>query len=268
MARQLTRHRTAPIDPDAEGVADDGDYPDEQEETTTTRRSRRPAKDEEEETPTTTRRPAKRRSAASTEPRGGRAANRGWAGAKENKKKRYTGDEFRVDEDTTYLIHFLQPEPFDNLMEHFIKALIGSGNRASHWCLEEDCPLCDDIGDKPAERALFNLAVIDDKGNAANKWWRATPSIIDIIEDYADSERNSPIDRTDLYFEVSKKKGKNKINAYHIDPIRARDLEDDGVDPLTDEELDELREHVFTSEAVLKLSTRKELRDIAEDLED
>jgi hypothetical protein len=152
-------------------------------------------------------------------------------------------------------------------MEHFVKALLPK--RASFYCLEDDCPL-DAVGDRPSDRAFFNIAVFDDNGNTVNKWWKATPSIIDIIWDLAHNDRTKPIDRTDIYFEVSKKKGKNGFPQYSVDPLKARDLKDEGFDPYTEAELDELRENLFTAddEEVLKLSTRRELHDVVDSLDD
>ena len=269
MTRQLSRRRTAPVDVEAEGVADnEDDYPDEQEETRPARSRRSASKDRDEETHTSTRRPAGKRPASRTEPSTRRPGRSGWDGVKANKEKRFTGDEFKVKPDTSYLIHFLEDRPMEGgvFLEHFIKSLASNRQRASFVCLEDDCPL-DDIGEKASDRALFNIAVLDDKGNATVMWWKATASVIDIIEDYADSERNSPIDRTDLYFEVSKKDAKNGIPAYKIDAIKARDLKDEGIDPLTDDELDDLREDMFGAD-VLDVTSKRDLRDIADELGD
>ena len=277
MARQLSRSRTArTVDPEP-----DEDYDAPEEETRRPARSsrakrdveprgrRRDADESDEETQTRTRRPARGRSASRSEPSGHRPGRSGWEGVKHNKEKRQTGDEFKVKEDVDYLIKFLQPKPMENgaFLEHFIKALANNSERASFVCLEDDCPLCD-IGDKPGDRALFNIAVLDDKGNATVMYWKATSSVLDMIEDYAESERNSPIDRDDLYFQVSKKKGKNKFFAYKMDVIRARDLEDDGIEPLSEDELEDLLADAFEVEDVLKVSSRRELRDIADGLED
>lgn len=269
MARQLTRTRTAPVE--AEPAEDE--YDDEEEEETTTRRrsangSRSHAKDDDEETHTSTRRTTGKRSASRTESSKARPGRSGWDGIKKNREKRQTGDDFRVKEDTSYLIHFLEPACMEDgaYLEHFIRELANNNERAAYACLEEDCPL-DDIGDDPKDRALFNIVLIDEKGNARNMYWNATSSIIDIIEDFAKSTHNSPIDRTDLYFEVSKKKGKNKFFQYSLMPVKARDLADEGIEPLTDDELDELRDTMFDV-SVLKMPSRKELRDIAEELDD
>lgn len=258
MARQLARTRTVPVDPE---------QPDEGEITEPAEGAESASNDGVEETHTSTRRPASRRSASRTEPSRGHSVRRGWEGAKANKAKRQIGDEFKVKENTDYLLKFLEPEPFATYLEHFIKSLASNGERASFVCLEEDCPL-DAIGDKPGDRALFNVAIIDDRGHATPMWWKATSSILDLIEDYAFSERNSPIDRTDLYFEVSKKKAKNGIFQYRIEPIKARDLADEGTEPLTDDELGELRGRLFDADTALKVPSHRDLREIAEGLED
>lgn len=278
MARQLSRRRTAPADvqPDNDDYNErdqiNEDYdptPDESKDVGNYGRSRRRSSNrDEEETQATTRRPASRRSASRTEPSETTSVRRGWDGAKANKEKRFVSDEFKVaKEDVTFLIKFLEAEPFAVYMEHFIKALLPK--RASFVCGEDGCPLCGRLGDRPSDRALFNIAVIDEKtGNATNKWWKATPSILDRIWDLAHSDRTKPIDRTDIYFEVSKKAGKNGIPVYSIDPIKARDLADDGFSPFTEDEIDDLREEIFVAEDVLKTSTKRELHEVADGLED
>jgi hypothetical protein len=243
-------------------VADEEEY--ESEETSRPRRGRARRSEQDSFDEGASEATASRRSRRSDEPEERGTVAKGWGGYKKNKKE--SGgfpDDFKVPENDEVLIKFLESEPFASYRQHWLKEL----NRKSYVCLGEDCPLCDELGDSPnATVVLFNVLDLTDPDNPEVKVWKATSNPTSEIERRAESSKTSPIDRPDLYFVVSKDKQKNGFFAYSVDPVKARDLEEDfDMAPFTEAELDEFLEKLY-DESVVKLDSRRELRDIARDL--
>ena len=288
MARQLSRRRTEPVNPEPpDDDEDDYDTEDGNEEEERATSHRRPAREDSGSGrrggPRSSTRPARsRRDSGGGDdddaPRSGRKrpsqaapareSSRGWDKYKKRKAKssRWNDeDQFKVEEGDEELIAFLEAEPFAAWNEHFIRELDG---KKSWVCLDDDCPLCD-RGDSPGYKAAFNIAVFDDSGNPEVKYWAATPGPLDEIEEHAFNERYGPLDREGNYFVVSKKKGKNKFFKYKVERITEDQVKDEfGFDPLTPDELAALAGSGFGEKDVYTVSSRKELRDVARELDD
>lgn len=295
MARQMSRKRSEPVT-DTDIDYDEGDdFEDEDDETEApppnTRRRRgsdddrgerrRPRKrpgndassDDDEDGPATSaRRPS----------RGGdsnvrRPSRGGWDAVKKNKQKRFVSNEWKVTkDDETYLIKFLEEGPIEAWLEHFVDEKMAAKERASYTCgecIDVECGLCG-LGIKQADRAAFNIAVIDpETGDATRAYWKATSSVIDLIEKHAHSRRNKPINRGGLYFEVRRtRKGGKGAYEYFIDPLDVNEGEWDDeypdIDPLSDTAIDKLNDHLFTTEDVIKFDSRKTLDEVADWLQD
>lgn len=287
MARTLSRRpqRRAPVDVEQ----DDGDYyadaADEyatdadEESSPRTRRSRsarsaprseRRGRDEDD-------RPSRRkpRSSGGRSERSGGSVKRGREAFKRNQSrssKFNDEDKLTVDVDETVLIHFV--EDFDNFFtwaEHWVDE-IKSGKKSFVCLLDEengdDCPLCE-IGYPVSERAAFNVVTFDKKGNPVLKYWILTPDPMGKLEKEADKRRNQPINREDLYWEVSKEKLKNQRFSYSVSPISADDMEHDyEIQPLDPEELEDLAEKLFGEDTIVHRDSYEKLVEIVESLDD
>jgi hypothetical protein len=281
VARQLSRRRTEPVNPEPPDDDDTEEYDSEDNEPgsgSSRRRTARPSAtrdsgtrrrrtsdsgdDDDDDSRSGRERKRKREPAATREP------SRGWDQYKKAKAKssRWNDeDKFTVEEGEEELIVFLEGEPFATWNEHFIRELDG---KKSWVCLDEDCPLCE-RGDSPGYRAAFNVAAFDDKGNPVIKYWIATPGPLDEIEEHAFNERYGPLDRDGNYFVVSKKKGKNKFFKYKVERVTEDQVQEEfGFDPLTEAEVTDLAANGFGEKDVYTVSSRKELRDVARELDD
>lgn len=178
-------------------------------------------------------------------------------------------DKFKVGEDERVLIKFLDDDFFVTYYEHeFFKEFEGEKRQKTFICLGDDCPLCE-IGDKPRFYALINVLVLGKK--PAVKLWFATPGPGSQIEDQMVELEELPTPRTvadpDYYFKVSKKKSKNGFFEYSISRVKARDLEEDyDITPLTEREIESYAEDRWDAE-FLRVNTRSELLEIAEELD-
>lgn len=219
------------------------------------------SKDDEDEAP---RRGRGSRAEASP---AGRSGGRGWKAFRE-KRETTTSDyvkNFKYPDEET-LTKILDEEPFAVYTEHWLDELSGKKSFGCLSDLGEKCPLCS-IGDKPKVYAFFNLLDLSNPDNPVVKPWRVAPTTMDQLEKYAESNKTSPLNRDDLYWSVHKsgggKAGRVQI---HIHPVKERDLLDDwDTDPLTPEELDEFE--LFTEKDVTEYSSRKDLQEIADDLD-
>jgi hypothetical protein len=199
----------------------------------------------------------------------GTPIRRGWDAHKQVKSrvsKFSRDDQFAIDKDDEELIHFLEDEPFASWNEHWIQEI--TDGKKSFVCLGDDCPLCDS-GIKVTYRDAWNIVTFDPKGNPSVKYWVASPDPADRIAEKHANPRTTPLNRVDLYFVVTKSKAKGRGFSYGLEAIDAASVSKDfQVDPLTEDELKDLESEMFTDDAVVRASTRRELLDVLEGLED
>jgi hypothetical protein len=236
------------------------DDEDEEDEKPRGRRSRRDDDDEDEDE-----RPRKRGPVAST-------AGRGWGGY--DKVKDSGGGDFaktwRVPEKQT-LIKFLEPEPFSTYAEHWLDGM-GKGKKKSFVCLGDDCPLCDDLGDRPRGYAMFNILDLTDPDNPTVEAWKVGRQVANIVKEYADDSKTSPLDRVDLYWSVKRtenKSGKGTTYNTILNPVKARDLEEDwDVEPFSEKELADFESELHEEDQHVFINTRKDLKAVAAEYDD
>ncbi|GAA2322069.1 hypothetical protein GCM10010149_88990 [Nonomuraea roseoviolacea subsp. roseoviolacea] len=203
------------------------------------------------------RRPAGRANTRSTTKRN---AEGGWDALKKAKSSEGYSENLKIGQDEV-VIKFLEPEPYVVYKQHWLQENDG---RKSFSCLEEDCPLCDTLGDKPRNQVLFNVIDLSDPQKPAVKTWAMGIRLAEKIEVLSSKPRTSPIDREDLYWAVSKS-GKGTKTEYNLEPLKADDLEDWDVEPLDPEEIEELREQGAGPDSV-RWDSREDLEEIADDL--
>jgi hypothetical protein len=201
------------------------------------------------------------RPARDSAPAASTRVSKGWGGVRKHREESSSyASNFKVS-DEEVLVKFLDDEPFVTYYQHWLQELDG---KKSFTCLGDDCPLCE-IGDDPRFLAVFN--VIDLRDDPEVKIWEASPQPAGEIEEISKNSRTSPLNRDDLYFAVSKKKGKNGFWAYTILPVKERDLPEDwDMDPLTPSELSGLTDKMY-DESIVRISTREELLGVVDDLE-
>lgn len=191
------------------------------------------------------------------------AMGAGWDAFRNARKARGAfAREFQVPEGEDRLVKFLDAEPFESYYRHWLRNQ-PKGQRQTFVCLGDDCPLCD-AGDTPSFLVLFNVVdMLDD--SSVTKVWAASPGPAGKIEQMAKSEKNSPLNRENLYFSVSKVKESNNFFSYSLAPVKDRDLSEDwDVEPLTAAELAELHRH---GSEYIRPDSREDLKEIAETLE-
>lgn len=298
MARRLARDTKPPEDD--YGYDDDDAYDDEEpeEEVRPSRRSRREepeerpsrrravARDEEEERPSR-RRPRGSESDGDDRPRFRKASDRdrdekpakgrserpegvvgkGMSAYKAESAKRASG--FRtldVPEGgrKRKLIKFLQAEPIASFYQHWV--LQANGKRRPYTCLGDTCPLCG-VGDRPKPCLLWNVVDLDD---GLVKVWQMSKDPAKKVEERYDeaAEDGRKLDDPNYYYAVSKKKGDNSFISYKVDVVKERDVEEDfKLEPLDEDELDDLLEEAY-DDSIVYIPSVRDLQAVAEDLED
>lgn len=183
---------------------------------------------------------------------------RGWGAVDKIKVGDYT-NRWDVPEKPA-LIKFLESEPFSVYAEHFIEEL-PKGTKKSYICLGDDCPLCDDLGDRPSSYAAFNILDLTDPDEPKVVFLRASVGLAKDIQTYAQDKRTKPINRWDVYFTLHRKRQQGA--RYKLESVKARDLEDDfDMVPFEEDELADFEGDLVTEEKVVFINTRKDLKDV------
>ena len=218
---------------------------------------RRPADDGDDDEPAPRR--AGKRSSKS-------AVTSGWGGAEQTASEIGTwAKNWTPDEGKSYIVRFLGNSPFANFGQHWIRT--GDSKRA-YICLgSKVCPLCA-VGDKASGKYNFNIAVLN-PGEEPVLWsFGVGITVFNKIKAIHHDARKGPIDRK--YYEVTRTSsgtGKNKKYDTAISWVKERDLPDFEVDPLTDEQLEELMASRYTMETIdQEKKSFAELEEIAKEL--
>lgn len=169
-------------------------------------------------------------------------------------------DELEVT-DTAILVHFLEDAPFAVYKQHWIER---TGKRS--WiCLGDGCPLCEDIGDRPTAKILFNVVDFTDPDDPVNMLWTVGTRVATTLKNLNADKKVGPIDRDDVYFSVSKS-GSGTKTVYVVTPVKARDvLEDWEIEPLSEEEIEDFTAQMYGDD-VVEYHTKNQLTEIADEL--
>ncbi|KUL44717.1 hypothetical protein ADL22_12295 [Streptomyces sp. NRRL F-4489] len=143
------------------------------------------------------------------------------------------------------LIKILQDAPFDSFGLHYVQE-IKTGKR-SFRCGGDSCPLCDDLDHYARKLALFNVALFNE---STNEWehrvWEVGVKIGRKLKAINDDPKRGPLDKDNLYFAISKT-GKGTSTEYHLETVKARDLDEDwDVDEIDSKTLTTLKEVIYT----------------------
>lgn len=186
----------------------------------------------------------------------------GWGGARQLKKEMPSdfAQNFKVPTDWV-VIKFLEEGPFANYRQHWADWL-PSGSKLSYVCRKRDCPLCE-VGDKGVARFCFNIVDLTDPANPINAVLAVGIKVANVLEEYHNDSKTSPINRADMYCQI-KKTGTKQTTQTTVTPVKARDLVDDwGFEPLSDAELAVYSDRCYAPAAFASPSSRAELEAVA-----
>jgi hypothetical protein len=203
-----------------------------------------------------------------TEEATGRASRRGFGGYNKaaDGLNRTT---FQVKDDTE-VIAFLEPENFTFALRHWVKYVDETSNQVTRaeWCLEDECPLCD-IGDRPKAVCFFNVVDLANAGKVLV--WEASADPTEAIQKEFNKlqQRGKNLNDSDVYWAVSKSKGKNGFYSYSVDKVTEDDLNSapafKNIKPLTESQRIALGTKLY-DEAYVEYKERQELQDFVDTL--
>ncbi|MFJ2113378.1 hypothetical protein ACIOEX_16080 [Streptomyces sp. NPDC087850] len=231
------------------------------EEETRPKRSRRSHGDEDEEEDRPSRANAARRNAAS-----------GWAQF-DNATSGGNSNDFEAKKELKLqvtnkqqLLKVLNSAPFDSMGLHYIQE-IKTGKR-SFRCGGEKCPLCDDLDHYARKLAYFNIALAnEDTDQWENRVWEVGVKVGRKLKAINDDKKRGPLDKDSLYFSISKT-GKGTNTEYHLETVKARDLDEDwDIDEIDDKTLKTLNDSLYT-EPWERFSNPQELKRVVNRLLD
>lgn len=193
-----------------------------------------------------------------------RQIKRGWGAAERTKNAQSAyAQRLKVTEDTI-IIKFLEDEPYASYRQHWVER----PGQKSFTCIADldpkGCPLCDG-GNRPATRFSFNVAQLEQDGEAILKSYDVGPRVIDQLKNFHVDPRQGPL--TKHYWAVSRT-GKGTTSATNHQLVKERDLEEEwAMRPITDTELRSLHGQAYGPD-IIQIPDRKTLQNIViEDLD-
>lgn len=205
----------------------------------------------------------------STETMSGTRTSRGGFGTFDKAVKALNSTTFTVGE-TSEVIIFLDPENFTYALRHWIKYMDPENPKQQitrvEYCLEEDCPLCDE-GDRAKATAYFNVVDL----GAPNKVlvWEATPDPTSAIQKEFNklTAKGKNLSDDGLYWVISKEKGKNGFYSYSVDRLTEEELltEWPKLSPINSAQREALRHRAYGDEYI-EYKTREELQEFIDSL--
>jgi hypothetical protein len=187
-------------------------------------------------------------------PKARRVVRSGWSGVDSVK----TGDSnyavrLKLSEDTQ-IIKFVGDAPYASYGQHWLER---SGQK-SFVCIGEDCPLCK-AGNRPSKRHNFNVALLTEGEEPALRSLEIGPRVIDQLKNFHNSDRTGPLDKH--YWAISRT-GKGATSSTLLQMVKAADLEEWGLAPMTSAQLAEFAETAYT-EDIIQVPSKRDLVQIA-----
>lgn len=185
-----------------------------------------------------------------------RSVLRGWSGGREIRESTSDfAEEFRPEKDVTYIIKFLEEEPFGNFKQHWIER---TGKR-SFTCMGVDCPLCG-LGDKPSGRYGFNVLVLSENEPVVRAWF-VGPREFNSLEKKASDPKQGPLPR---HYWTVLKTGKAGQAKTEIAMTKARDLDEDWPEVIVPDD-SELGTYTLYDDTIIQRYNKKQLQEIADE---
>jgi len=180
-------------------------------------------------------------------------------------------------EGSSAVLVFLDPENFSYAKRHWIKYMSvdeATGKPVQvtkvEYCLEDedDCPLCE-IGDRAKPTAYFN--VVDVSAPSKVLVCEATPDPTSAIQKEYNKlvGKGKHLSDDNMYWVISKEKGKNGFFSYSVDRLSEDDMasEWEGLSPITATQREALRHRAYDDTYILnQMKTRAELQEFVDSL--
>ena len=182
----------------------------------------------------------------------------GWAAAKQaSAKSNKFATDFKFDEDLQ-LIKFISSEPM-SFMQHWVNR----PGKKSFVSIGEDDPLIA-VGSVPSQKFAFTVLNLSDPEGPQLELMTVGIRLCKQIEKLASDPKTGPLNRSDMYYAVSKS-GTGTKTTHTIVPVKERDLAEDwDIDPFaTAEYVKTLKP--YTSDAIY-MSSKQELADVAREI--
>jgi hypothetical protein len=197
-------------------------------------------------------------------PSGARVIRRGWGAAEAVKHADSPfAQRLRVMDDPI-VIKFLEDEPYASFRQHWIER---SGQK-SFTCIADidpkGCPLCD-AGSRPSTRFAFNVVLLSNDAEPSVKSYEVGPRVIDQLKNFHNDPRQGPLSK---HFWAVSRSGKGATSATNHQLVKERDLEEWGLDVLSESDIKDFRGKAYSPD-IITIPSRKDLQQIAlEDLTD
>jgi hypothetical protein len=182
----------------------------------------------------------------------------GWAAAKKAvaKSTKSFATDFRFDEDVQ-LIKFISDEPMA-FMQHWVNR----PGKKSFISIGEDDPLIA-VGSKPDPKFAFTVLNLSDEDPQVQLMVVGI-RLCGQLEKLASNAKTGPLNRSDLYWAVSKS-GQGTKTSYSIMPVKERDLAEEWeIDPVAASEM--IKTLKPLGQDSLYTSTKAELAEIAREI--
>lgn len=184
----------------------------------------------------------------------------GWNAVEETKNADSPfAQRLKVTEDPI-IIKFLNDEPYASWRQHWVERQ----GQKSFVCIADidsnGCPLCD-AGSRPSVRIAFNVALLVAGEEPVLKSYEVGPRVIDQLKNFHTDPRTGPLSKN--YWAVSKTgKGATTATAHQL--VKERDLEEWGLEALTDGHLKSLNGKAYTAD-IIAIPSRKDLLSVADE---
>lgn len=188
----------------------------------------------------------------------------GWAAAEALQSESSEGfpTEFKHTEQPQVVKFLDQDGPFANFKQHFLN---GKPGKKSYVCLNSnggtDCPLCSVLKNKAEEKRAFSVINFSAEGGPQRQIVLATPRFYKSLH-LAHFSPQGPL--TKHYWALSRT-GKMQTTVYHMQAIKARDLQEDwNINEANAEDVVS-KAKVF-ERSLYRMNTYAELLEIAQEL--
>jgi hypothetical protein len=189
--------------------------------------------------------------AAKSSVRGG-----GWKGAAEvDEIGASYAKRVKLEQNEEILIKFLDDEPYASYAFHWLERK----GKKSFTCLDDGCPLCDALGDRPRKQFCFNVVVMDPDTEPIVRSLDVGVRVKETLQRLGADPKNGPLSKP--YFAVQRT-GKGTKSNTQLTPVKERDVLDDwSVEPLSEKQLRSLAKQKYDT-SIVETPTRKQLLEI------
>ena len=152
-------------------------------------------------------------------PKHGTIVQSGWSALEERLQPKKSTGEYPTDfkfSSETQLVRFLDDAPFAVYDQHWIER----EGKKSFVCHGADCPLCIILGDKPRQRAAWNILLISDETPSV-QILTASAGLARMLVAANNDPRRGPLSK---YFWAVSRQGTGPQTQYSVDRVKATDL--------------------------------------------